>query len=524
MVVRVNRVARTGVRLLCAAAVSLSSCGGASNANGPDAPREGAQSCSPNNPFRADALQQTSRGTLSTEKSWLRSYMDSSYLWYAEVPGVNAGDAAFSTDTTSGFYTSIDNYFNALLTPAVTASGKRKDQFSFTYPTRAWNDLINSGASAGWGIEWHFDTFTSSSITGVRVAFVHENSPAASAGFQRGDTLTSIGGVSGSATSASAVNTLLPLLFPASGRQVDFVFSRGGNPVNGTLTSTTVTLTPVQHQVLDVGGAKVGYLLFNDHVLTAEAPLRTAISSMRSAGVTDLVLDLRYNGGGYLYIASQLAYMIAGATATDGKVFESTVFNDKRTAENDVTGFFNTACQPNPSTFNCTSSAQLPTLDLPIQRVFVLASGDTCSASEAIINGLRGVNVDVRLIGSTTCGKPYGFFGQDNCGIMYFPIEFKGVNANNYGDYADGFVPDATGDATNLVRGCDADDDLDHALGNPAEGQLAAALYLRANGQCPPVASQRRESAQSARAALRPAGRVVKPVGLTNRNGRMPTR
>jgi hypothetical protein len=314
------------------------------------------------------------------------------------------------------------------------------------------------------------------------------------------------------------------VLYPATTSSHAFRFSRGGvtQSADVSLTPTSVTLTSVQApQVLNVGGQNVGYLLFNDHVLTAEQPLIDAFTTLQNAGVSDLVLDLRYNGGGYLYIASQVAYMIAGPVRTNGQVFERTLFNSKRQAENSNTEFINVACIPNPSNFNCTSSANLPTLNLG--RVFILASDSTCSASEAIINGLRGIGVDVRLIGSTTCGKPYGFFGQDNCGLTYFPIEFQGVNADGFGDYADGFVP-GTGNTGSNVNGCEANDDLDHPLGDQAEGQLAQALFHRAGGTCMAVQiGSSRASPLALRGAKAPAS-VIKPAALTNRHGRMPVR
>ena len=185
------------------------------------------------------------------------------------------------------------------------------------------------------------------------------------------------------------------------------------------------------------------------------------------------MLDLRYNGGGYLYIANELAFMIAGPARTSGQVFERLRYNDKRSSDNanGNTPFIDTACLPDAN-FRCTSAQPLPTLNLA--RVHLLVGGSTCSASESIINGLRGVDVEVRLIGNSTCGKPYGFTARDNCGISYFPIEFEGVNAKGFGDYADGFAPQ-----------CAADDDLSRALGDPTEGRLATALHLRATGNCP---------------------------------------
>jgi carboxyl-terminal processing protease len=95
------------------------------------------------------------------------------------------------------------------------------------------------------------------------------------------------------------------------------------------------------------------------------------------------------------------------------------------------------------------------------------------------INSLRGVGVTVNLVGGTTCGKPYGFYPQDNCGTTYFAIQFKGVNQAGYGDYGDGFAPT-----------CTVADDFDHQLGDTTEARLAAALGLRSGGACPAASSK----------------------------------
>ena len=125
---------------------------------------------------------------------------------------------------------------------------------------------------------------------------------------------------------------------------------------------------------------------------------------------------------------------------------------------------------------------------LGLNRVFVLTSADTCSASEAIVNGLRGAGVTVHLVGSTTCGKPYGFYPQDNCGTTYFAIQFQGVNFLGFGDYADGFAPT-----------CTVADDFAHALGDPAENQLEVALGLRNTGACTAPTSMRAQALGIAR-------------------------
>jgi hypothetical protein len=234
-----------------------------------------------------------------------------------------------------------------------------------------------------------------------------------------------------------------------------------------TMQAANVTLTPVQNvATISTASGPVGYLLFNDHIATAESALANAVSALRAASINDLVLDIRYNGGGYLDIAAELAFMIAGSGPTLGRTFEQSVFNRKHQALA-PTPFFATT-----QGFSTARGQPLPTLNLP--RVFVLTGPGTCSASESIINGLRGVGVQVIQIGATTCGKPYGFFPQDNCGTTYFSIQFKGANALGFGDYTDGFSPT-----------CSVADDFGHALGDPAEARLAAALAYRMSSSCP---------------------------------------
>jgi len=119
------------------------------------------------------------------------------------------------------------------------------------------------------------------------------------------------------------------------------------------------------------------------------------------------------------------------------------------------------------------------------------------------------VDVTVYAFGTTTCGKPYGFYPQDNCGTTYFSIEFKGVNQKGFGDYPDGFTPGGTGDTG--LPGCPVADDYGHALGDPAEAQLAAALAFRSGGTCSTGAFRTADT----RAA--PEGVVVKNVWRQNR-------
>jgi hypothetical protein len=138
------------------------------------------------------------------------------------------------------------------------------------------------------------------------------------------------------------------------------------------------------------------------------------------------------------------------------------------------------------------------------------------------MNGLRGVDVEVVQIGSTTCGKPYGFFGADNCGETYFSVQFQGVNEKGFGDYADGFSPMNTlGGGGTQVPGCSVADDYNNALGDPAEGRLAAALAYRETGLCPSptgigppgVSKPSTASADADGRLLRPPWREMRTLG-----------
>jgi hypothetical protein len=239
-----------------------------------------------------------------------------------------------------------------------------------------------------------------------------------------------------------------------------------------TLSAIAVVGTPVlMNQVLTLpSGKKVGYMVFNDHTANAEAPLVSAMAQFAAANIDDLVLDLRYNGGGYLYIASEVGYMIGG-DPTKNKVFEQLRFNAKHPEKT------NNPANTMPFFDTDTHNNALPTLGsgLGLNRVFVLTGPGTCSASESIINSLSPF-VNVITIGGTTCGKPYGFIQTNNCSTAYFAIQFDGINSAGQGGYVNGFAP-----------ACAATDDLAHPFGDGNERLLATALTYQSTGACPVV-------------------------------------
>lgn len=227
---------------------------------------------------------------------------------------------------------------------------------------------------------------------------------------------------------------------------------------------------PITRVMASPGGRRTGYILFNDFKKGAQDDLIDSFRQLRDGAVQDLVLDLRDNSGGFLYIALATASMITGP-ASDGKRFEQLRYNDKRaeeTAESDIP--FSSRLLFEETKYPL--GTRLPQLNLP--RVYVLTSGATCSSSESVINSLRGIDVEVVLVGDTTCGKPYGFERRDNCGYAYFPIEFKGANAKGFGDYSTGFAPT-----------CRVEDDPAAPTGSTRDPLLKAALHHIDNGACP---------------------------------------
>jgi carboxyl-terminal processing protease len=420
------------------------------------------------------------KGSSTDENNWLRSWTNDLYLWYSEVPDLDPSQSA------------TPDYFAQLMTSAKTATGAPKDKFHFTETTAAWEALSTSNIEVGYGVQ--FDVISSTVPRKIVIAYTEAGSNAGQPplSLARGAVVLAIDGTDLQTTTKAGVAALNAGLSPAAAGETHLFQIQ--DP--GSATSRSVTLTAASITTHSVGATQtfttatgvVGYLLFNSHLAQAEKELVDAINSLKTAGATDLVLDMRYNGGGLLNIASELAYMIAGPQMTAGQTFELIQFNSKHPSTDPVTGaaitptpFFTTA-----QGLSVTRGQALPTLGL--QKVYVLTTSGTCSASEAVINSLQGVGVQVVQIGTTTCGKPYGFYPQDNCGTTYFSIEFQGVNARSFGSYSDGFVPTSTlttSSGTDFrLPGCVVQDDFTHALGDQNESLLFSALSYRATGSC----------------------------------------
>ena len=365
-------------------------------------------------------------------------------------------------------------------------------------PVRGFARALIDAARSGYGVS--IVAFSNSPPRDYRVRYTEPNSPASEvvsgqANFVRGSRILTVDGVdlvNGGATQAE-IDTLNDGLFPATaGETHTFEVQDPGAATTRTFTITSADVAPQpvnRTEVIDTPTGKVGYILFNTFSpFSSEADIANAITLMSDEGVSDLVLDLRYNGGGLLAVAGQLGYMIAGPTRTNGKTFELLQFNSNAGNRNPVTGEINDPIPFINTGVGFSLANGTPLDDLDLNRVYILSTGGTCSASEAVINGLRGIDVEIVLIGAVTCGKPYGFYPTDNCGETYYTIQFRGVNDKGFGDYSDGFVPDnSTFGFGERVSGCVVPDDFSKELGDPTEGLLAAALDYRENGTCPAV-------------------------------------
>ncbi|HSX50563.1 MAG TPA: S41 family peptidase [Cellvibrio sp.] len=428
------------------------------------------------------------KGTSLQEKHFLRSWSYETYLWFEDLPDLNPSVSLIPQD-----------YFMELVSDKKTASGSFKDNFHFYEPTEseeAWSAGITYGYGLNLKINW---TVPRTAV----VVYSDTASPAANKGIKRGAKIIAVDGQS---VATGNFNTLVDAFYPTQINAVhEFEIQDAGASTTRKVVLESASLPTDAVSVaksIAHNGSNVGYVQFNTFIPDAQDQWVTAINNLKNAGVSDLVVDMRYNGGGYIAVAAQVAYMIAGSN-TANKVFYQNVANSKSPKE-DPWGFLDTGL------YGVNKSLTLPTLNL--QRVYVLATEGTCSASELIINSLRGIGVSVYLIGDTTCGKPYGFVPQPNCGTTYYTIQFKAVNAKGFGEYSDGFIPSSTDNGLEKVKGCKVTDDLSHELGDPNESLLAAALQLRATGTCPSAASTRQQKLSEdvdAGELMRPAVREI---------------
>ena len=430
-------------------------------------------------------------GTYVDENNWIRSWSHETYLWYNELPDIDPATITSPTD-----------YFDKMKTSEKTSNGLPKDRFHYTQNTEEYNQYRETGVSAGYG--FIYALYEKKNHREAIIIYSEPGSIAAKNNIKRGAKIISIDGEPVSDGDHVILNAgLNPAIL---GEFHTFVVK----DVNASshrlvmLRSEEITDTPVHTvKIIEQGNKKIGYILLNSFLIaTAEKQLINSINDLNGSEIDELVLDLRYNGGGMVSLSADLGTMIAGESAV-GSVFTEIMFNDKLGGYNSRFEFSATS----RSNLTVPLGTKLPTLDL--QRVYILSSINTASASEYLINGLRGIDFEVILIGTTTLGKPYGWQATENCGTTYSTIQFKGQNAKGFSDFAYGFIPSSVDNGKDQISGCMVHDDLTHLLGNKNEKMLAAALYHMEEDKCPMVAHNLSGSTKHPLSAVK--GEIIRP-------------
>ncbi|KYF47927.1 peptidase [Sorangium cellulosum] len=368
----------------------------------------------------------------SGQNAFLFNLMKDVYLWYDGVP-----------DLDHSSYASPE----ALLADLVDRS---RDRWSYISIKSDYEAYFREGQTLGLGFRWGFDLEGT-----LRLALVYPSSPAGAAGLRRGDRVLALNGVD--VEEIVSDDRWAELIGPdEEGHEISLTIERPGEEpftvaVQKAWYGVTTVLNP---RVVQTGSSAVGYLMLTTFIEPSVEELDRAFATFRERQVTELVLDLRYNGGGRLAVERHLASLIH-RPATAGALLDITAHNDRHGAW-DKRATFEELDQP----------------ALPLSRLVVITSSGTASASETLINSLRPY-IDVKLVGGTTHGKPVGMHGWDYCDKMMHPISFRVLNAAEEGDYYDGFAPD-----------CPADDTLNAELGETDETCLAEALHLLEHGAC----------------------------------------
>jgi C-terminal processing protease CtpA/Prc len=406
---------------------------------------------------------------LDVMREWIHDNMNDYYLFYDQLPSVNLAD-----------YNQADG-LAALSELTKDLRVAPFDRYSYVANKAQNSAFFEEGKLFDYGMR-----LLRASDNSIRFALILEGSPFDAAGVKRGDQLLAID----SFDIEEVINRNLWSELLGTGTAVlsprFTIESQAGQRETLTVTKAEFALkTVVATDVVQNGASKVGYLHFLSFLETSRAELSEAFAALGNANIDELVLDLRFNGGGRISVASELASLIVGDSALN-RDFTRFAYNDKYAQFNSSLPFVQT------------NNA------LNLSRVFVLTTGQTCSASEMVINGLRPF-MEVITVGSTSCGKPYGTHAEPRCNVVLNALEVKFENDAGTGDYYDGLTAD-----------CAARDDVVQPLGSTNEPIFATALNYMNTGSCQLVAYRSK--------AGREGGDIINPMefgidGMFNRIG-----
>jgi len=328
-------------------------------------------------------------------------------------------------------------------------SGNPIDIFSFIGSAAADAAFFGQGQFEGFG----FGLGANASILQV-----FAGSPADLGGLARGQQILELDGRTVAAIEAAeglnAALSVTPLTL--------LMLEPGGAQLTTTIAHDIVTINPVpQSRVIaanDGSGRMVGYIELSTFIGTADPAFDTVFADFIANGVNDVILDLRYNGGGLVNTANLLGDYLGGGVPA-GDVFSDTRFNADRALINNSLELFDRLGN-----------------SLNVSRFIVIASSGTASASELVINGMAP-HVAVTIVGGTTFGKPIGQVGFEFCDKIFRPTAFQTFNADGFGDYFGGLPVD-----------CPVADDLTIAVGADADPNMIAAMGYLDTGLCPVIA------------------------------------
>ncbi|MTH17282.1 S41 family peptidase [Flavobacterium sp. LC2016-01] len=369
------------------------------------------------------------------------------YLWQADVP--NLADDRFSSQAElnsylSGYSDPKELFQDLLNKPISKYPATAIDRFSWIVDDYTVLEQELNGITKNNGVDFGLMRVASGSndVVGY-VRYIVPNSDASAKAIKRGDLFTAVNG-----TKLTVSNYQSLLLAPDSYTLNLSDYNGSTFVLNGksvALTKTVLEENPILiNKVITSGGHKIGYLMYNGFYSDYDAKLNQAFGELKAQGVTDLVLDLRYNGGGSVRTSTRLASMITGQF--NGKIFSKQQYNLKLMATMTTEDLESL----NQRFVNNIDGTALNSLNL--SKVYILTTSSTASASELVVNGLKPY-IDVVQIGETTIGKNVGSFTvydsptftksnvNPNHKYAMQPLVFKITNAQDFGDYTSGLVP-----------------------------------------------------------------------------------
>nr|WP_320117392.1 S41 family peptidase [uncultured Marinifilum sp.] len=359
--------------------------------------------------------------------------MNEWYLWNTDIPNVNSSN-----------YSSVNDYFEDLLVS--------QDRWSYIANLQDLLAYFENGTYTGYGLAFKFDQNDD-----LRVKLIFETSPLVAEGITRGWKLVEIN------DNTIANLTDEQILDELDKSSANFVFENNLGEIKE-FSANQIELdqnSVLKKDVINYKGTKVAYLAFDSFIGSSEDDLNETFDYFKAENAEELVLDLRYNGGGSTYISNQLASLITG-NIYQSEIYSKTFHNDSKSEEN-----FSEAFSDQASAFG-------------FNRVFIITTSSTASASEMVINGLKPYlgNENVILIGSKTHGKPVGMyvFEVEEYDLAIVPISFSITNANDEGDYFEGIPVDY-----------EISDDLSHDFGDINESNFKAALDYISQGSFPVI-------------------------------------